>query len=36
MTPAERIVQDTRRLMRLFLMIDGRLKFPLLISRLPR
>jgi len=34
LTPSERIVQDTRRLMRLFLMIDGRLKFPILVSRI--
>jgi hypothetical protein len=31
-TPAERIREDTGRLYRLFLMIDGRWKFPRLFT----
>ena len=34
--PSERIREDTGRLYRLFLMVDGRLKFPILVSRFPK
>jgi len=36
MTPAQRIRYDTGRLLTLMRMIDGRLKFPILVSRFPK